>query len=175
MNRKLAMGGIVALALGISAPALAGQTGQTGTKNQRTEHTMQTANQKASPKASPEARAAEWHQAEANSVRLSSLDRQQVRDVQAKLKDLGFYHGNVDGVLGMETRTALSHYYLDQLKLVQNGRIGDSSLTAFGFNQSEIQRVRGVDFQRGNERQPTRGTDQPAQQKPTQKNGQSGN
>ena len=98
------------------------------------------------------------------SVHLTALDKNQLKDVQTQLKDLGFYKGNVDGVLGGQTRTALVAYFRDQLSLANQGRISDNALGGFGFNKSDIEKVRGIDQTNGNQRQPTRGQETIPQQ-----------
>jgi hypothetical protein len=92
------------------------------------------------------------------SVRLGSLDQAQIKEVQTRLKDVGFYKGAVDGVLGNGTRGALSAYFQSQASLVQAGRISDQALSGFGFSTNDIERVRGVDNGNvNNQRQNTNG------------------
>ena len=100
------------------------------------------------------------------SVKLSSLDTSQIKDIQTQLKDLGLYGGNIDGKMGAQTKAALVQYMRTQLAFVNQGRIGDVSLTGLGFTKDDIQRVRGVDEKSGNQRQPTKGTDQTQNQNP---------
>lgn len=102
--------------------------------------------------------------ASVKSVHLAALDKTQLRDVQTQLKDLGFYKGNVDGVLGGQTRAALVSYFQNQLSLAGQGRISDNALSGFGFNKSDIEKVRGIDQSNGNQRQPTRGQETIPQQ-----------
>lgn len=96
------------------------------------------------------------------SVRLTSLDKNQIKDVQKQLKDVGFYKGDVDGVLGAGTKSALLAYFQHQIMLAQQGRISDDSLLAFGFAKTDIEKVRGVDEAKGSERESTQGHEAPA-------------
>jgi len=108
------------------------------------------------------------------SVRLSSLDQQQLKDVQTQLKDLGLYKGTVDGVMGNQTRGALQAFFQQQVSLLGQGRITDQALSGFGFAKSDIEKVRGVDESSGNVRQNTNGQDQ-QQQSPSINNNQNRN
>ena len=106
------------------------------------------------------------------SVRLSALDKKQVKDVQQQLKNLGFYKGEPNGVLGAQTNAALLAYFQSQISLTQQGRISDDALTVFGFGKSDIEKVRGVDEAKGPERETTQGREAPAtpqQREPMQK------
>ncbi len=100
------------------------------------------------------------------SVKLASLNNAQVRQIQTHLKDIGLFKGNVDGNLGPDTRSALLAYFQNQVTLSQQGRISEGALSGFGFDRTEIERVRGID--QGNVRQPTQGSEQQQQQQPQQ-------
>ncbi len=64
-------------------------------------------------------------------------------------------------MLGNVTRTALISYFNAEASLARQGKIADQSLTAFGFNQSDIEKVRGNEQNSGsNVRQNTQGQDQ---------------
>ena len=95
------------------------------------------------------------------SVRMSALDKNQVKDVQQQLKNLGFYKAEPDGVLGAQTRAALLAYFQNQIALTQQGRISDDALTVFGFGKSDIEKVRGIDEAKGPERETTQGREGP--------------
>lgn len=159
MNRKLALAGMAVLAVGLGGPGLAWAKGTSSHEGKPESAQMKRT------KAAEQA-AAQRSKAETEAVRLSSLDKEQVKAVQNKLKDLGLYKEQADGTLNAPTRAALSRYFSTQMMLLNQGRISNSSLSAFGFGQDEIQRVRGVDEQRGPERQPTRGTEQPKLKSP---------
>ena len=98
------------------------------------------------------------------SVRLTSLDQNDLKGVQTQLKDLGFYKGNVDGMLGNQTKTALLSFFQSQINLARQGKISDQALTGFGFDKSQIEKVRGIDESKGNVREPTRGQESPSNQ-----------
>ena len=167
MNKNLAYGGICALMLGIAGSAIAKDNGMT--KSQQNQN----------PPSQSEPTAPATTQSQFKSVKLSSLDTSQIKDIQTQMKDLGLYTGTVDGKLGAQTKAALVQYMRTQLAFVNQGRISDYSLMGLGFNKDDIQRVRGVDEKSGNQRQPTKGTEQqkPNQQKPqgTQKSQQKKN
>jgi len=104
------------------------------------------------------------------SVRLTALDQSQIKDVQTQLKDLGFYRGNVDGILGGQTHAALVSYFQSQLSLLQQGRISDGALSGFGFGRNDIEKVRGVDQSNMNDaRQNTQGQEKSGGASGTQK------
>lgn len=163
MNRNFGLATIFVLAVGLGGTAL-GETG--GAKTRTTGQERKPASAQMKERAPGTEQAAQRTKAETESVRLSSLDKEQVKAVQNKLKELGLYKEAADGTLNPPTRAALSHYFSVQLTLLHQERISNSSLSAFGFGQDEIQRVRGVDEQRGSERQPTKGYEQPKQKMP---------
>lgn len=94
-----------------------------------------------------------------DSVRISSLDDEHARMLQQKLADLGYYKAEVDGKFGPKSKAALSQYFRDQAQLVAQGKVSESALTALGFDDSAIERVRGIDVEGDQERTPTPGTD----------------
>lgn len=166
MNRKLVLAGIAASALALGGTALAGDPGKKGEQKMEPQHEMQhekaTHEKEAKPKAAQTA-APVYNQLIVNAVRLKSLDANQVKQLQTELQSLGLYRGKLDGILGPMTRAALSRYYQTQLALMQRGRIAEHTLSAFGFDEGEIERVRGVDQKI--ERQPTRGYEKKETQK----------
>jgi peptidoglycan hydrolase-like protein with peptidoglycan-binding domain len=78
---------------------------------------------------------------------LSALSEEQVREVQVRLQERGYYQGEIDGVIGPQTRAALSRFFARQAQLVQQGQLTESALSAFGLESSEIQPVGGTDSQ----------------------------
>jgi hypothetical protein len=104
--------------------------------------------------------------AKLESIKLSSLDENQAKQLQQKLHDLGYYQGAVDGVIGPGTNAALSRYFTEQAQLVRQGRISEQGMTVFGFDKDEVQRVKGIEKQQGEQPMPTRGPDQPAPSSP---------
>lgn len=78
---------------------------------------------------------------------LSALSQEQVRELQVRLQERGYYQGEIDGVIGPQTRAALSRFFSRRAQLVQQGQLTESALSAFGLESSEIQPVRGTDPQ----------------------------
>jgi Putative peptidoglycan-binding domain-containing protein len=58
-----------------------------------------------------------------------------MRDVQSKLKELGFYTGQLDGVSGMQTKAALMSFQRER-GLSQSGNADSATLKALGFEVS---------------------------------------
>lgn len=56
----------------------------------------------------------------------------QVRSVQQKLKDWGYYKGSVDGVFGIETKNAVL-YFQRKNGLSADGKVGPQTLAAIGL------------------------------------------
>jgi peptidoglycan hydrolase-like protein with peptidoglycan-binding domain len=87
-----------------------------------------------------------------SSVELSSLSENDAKKIQQRLQELGFYRGEIDGVLGQQTRAALRQYFQQQAQLVAQGKLGESAADALGISI---------------ERQPTSGTEaSPTSSKP---------
>jgi hypothetical protein len=57
---------------------------------------------------------------------------QVIADVQAALQDLGYYDGDVDGILGPSTQNALSAYQADN-GLYETAAIDQATLASLGF------------------------------------------
>ena len=140
----LALGGAVAFAQTGSGsmqdqqqqvPQQQGQTGQSLQGQGQGQTGMQGQQQGALKQQEPVAQQSANPSQNLRSVKLSALDSSQIKEVQTQLKDLGFYKGAVDGVLGNVTRTALIAYFNTEASLARQGKIADQSLTAFGFNQ----------------------------------------
>ena len=62
---------------------------------------------------------------------LSALSEDQRKRMQQVLKDEGFYQGEVDGVVGAQTRAALQRYFQRQAQLAAQGRITEGSIEGF--------------------------------------------
>lgn len=77
------------------------------------------------------------------STQLSALDQEQVRDLQMQLQQKGHYQGQVDGVVGPQTRAALQRFFNGQARMAAQGQLDDSALQLFGIEASEIQRTSG--------------------------------
>lgn len=69
-------------------------------------------------------------------VPVLAQDSATVKNVQQALKDKGFDPGNVDGVNGHATRSALKKYQSQQ-HLTADGRIGPKTLDSLGVKQAE--------------------------------------
>jgi hypothetical protein len=87
-------------------------------------------------------------------IKLAALEKEEAVEVQTKLQDLGYYKGNIDGIVGRQTRAALQRYFGDQAALAARGMAGSAALVSLGIDESAIQRVRG----REQESQTERGT-----------------
>ncbi|MFO7177696.1 MAG: peptidoglycan-binding protein [Pseudomonadota bacterium] len=74
---------------------------------------------------------------------LSAMPKEQARELQEKLQELGYYQGPIDGQLGQATRSALQRYFRDQGQLASRGMVSESSLEHFGISTDEIQPVAG--------------------------------
>jgi putative peptidoglycan binding protein len=92
-------------------------------------------------------------------VDLKSLGTGEIRNLQQTLKDRGLYHGQVDGVLGPQTRAALSamisqQYALNQ-RLINQGQLTGQLATSVGVDTSGVTPVNGTDMgMPSNQRQP---------------------
>jgi peptidoglycan hydrolase-like protein with peptidoglycan-binding domain len=82
---------------------------------------------------------------QAEGIRLSQLDRQQVMELQRALQEAGYYTAAIDGIAGSRTKQALRQFYGDQAQLAAQGMISARGAAALGLDQAEIQRVRGED------------------------------
>lgn len=67
-------------------------------------------------------------------VQLDTLSPDQLRTLQTRLQQFGFYQGEVDGVLGEGTRTALRQFYQTQADLASRGIITDATIGVFGVS-----------------------------------------
>ena len=76
-------------------------------------------------------------------IKLTALEKEEAVEVQTKLQDLGYYKGNIDGIVGRQTRAALQRYFRDQVTLAARGMAGSAALVSLGIDESAIQRVRG--------------------------------
>ena len=57
----------------------------------------------------------------------------EVKQIQTKLKDWGYYNGNVDGIFGSETEKAVKSFQRKN-NLTADGIVGDKTLAALGIN-----------------------------------------
>lgn len=62
-------------------------------------------------------------------TQLSSLSTEQVKQIQQGLQRKGFYQGEVDGVMGGQTRAALRRYFQHQAQLADQGMVSEPALS----------------------------------------------
>lgn len=91
-------------------------------------------------------------------IDLSSLDNQQVRQLQQALLERGHYRGQVDGIIGPQTRAALTallaqQYSLNQ-RLVNQGQITQQLASSIGIDAQGRTPVSGVDSPSQMQQQP---------------------
>ena len=58
-----------------------------------------------------------------------------VREIQTRLKNWGYYSGNVDGIYGSQTEKAV-RYFQSKNGLSVDGQVGDLTLAALGMQPS---------------------------------------
>ena len=140
---------VSAVSCALALAGIAGANNNNGTQGQSTQQQQQPMQgqqmQGQTQQQQQQGQQGQMPQQNVKSVRLSALDQNQIKEVQTKLKDCGFYQGAVDGVIGNGTRGALSSFFQNQVTLAQQGRISDEALGGFGFSSNDIERVRGVD------------------------------
>jgi peptidoglycan hydrolase-like protein with peptidoglycan-binding domain len=64
-------------------------------------------------------------------MRLNQLTKDQAKTLQSRLRELGFYRGEVDGVAGDATRVSLEQYFRTQADLAAQGIISDATIGLF--------------------------------------------
>jgi hypothetical protein len=60
------------------------------------------------------------------------VSKQQIQDVQQKLKDQGFYAGDIDGLIGPKTKAGIKQFQQSK-NLPVNGHLDPATLNAFGM------------------------------------------
>ena len=60
---------------------------------------------------------------------------QEVRQIQTKLKNWGYYKGNIDGIYGSQTLKAVKDFQAKN-GLTVDGIVGDKTLAALGIKSS---------------------------------------
>jgi Putative peptidoglycan binding domain len=83
-------------------------------------------------------------------IDLKTLNKDQVRQLQQRLHERGFYRGKVDGAMGPQTRNALTglmaqQYALNQ-RLVNQGQITEQLATSIGLDTRGRAPMTGVDL-----------------------------
>ncbi len=77
-------------------------------------------------------------------VRLSSLNKEEIKQVQQALQQQGIYQGPIDGVAGPETYAAVGAFQQKQGGRV-SGHLDQQTAQALGVSFGDIQPVRGGD------------------------------
>ena len=65
---------------------------------------------------------------------LTQLTKDQAKTLQSRLRGMGFYNGEVDGVVGDGTRVALAQYFRREADLAAQGIVSDSTIGLFANN-----------------------------------------
>lgn len=98
-------------------------------------------------------------------IDLKTLGKDQVKQLQQRLQERGFYRGKVDGAMGPQTKNALTGLLAQQFalnqRLVNQGQITEQFASSIGMNTSGRTPVTGVDANLN---------DQPAQHPPPRPN-----
>jgi peptidoglycan hydrolase-like protein with peptidoglycan-binding domain len=164
MKRKILVSAVTICAL--SGAGIAFAEGTSGQQKPEHEQTMQEQRTEATPERAPEKKvikgekAATERAARLDSVRIKALDEDSATKLQQKLAELGYYRADVDGKFGPRSRAALSQFFSDQSKLVAQGRVADIAMLSLGLDDTDVERVRGIDRGEAEEqREPTRGTE----------------
>jgi hypothetical protein len=147
---------VAALAWSMGATAFAQQTYQGGDAPppQDQPGAAQQDTEAATDRAQP--RQGKPTQIQADGVRLSQLDQQQISALQQALQQAGYYTAAIDGIVGPQTRRALRQFYTDQARLASQGMILPQAAAALGLDEAEMERVRGEDRGQPMEEQPMR-------------------
>jgi hypothetical protein len=129
------------------------QTGQTGMQQQGTQSTQRATQtgETGTERQTTQSQQAATQQLE--TVSLDDLNQEQAMEIQRKLQELGYYKGEVDGIIGPLTRGALQRYFRDIAALAMRGELAQEALSDFGIESTEVQRVRGEESEEI-ERQP---------------------
>jgi peptidoglycan hydrolase-like protein with peptidoglycan-binding domain len=62
---------------------------------------------------------------------LTELSTEQAKQIQQRLQSEGYYQGEVDGVVGAQTRVALRRYFQKQAQLADQGIVSDTTVKLF--------------------------------------------
>ena len=64
-------------------------------------------------------------------IRFNQLTSDQTKTLQSRLRGMGYYQGEVDGVIGDGTRAALEQYFRTQADLAAQGVVSDATIGLF--------------------------------------------
>jgi peptidoglycan hydrolase-like protein with peptidoglycan-binding domain len=78
-------------------------------------------------------------------VQLNTLTPEQGKEMQQRLQLLGYYRGEVDGVVGEGTRAALQRFFQRQADLASKGVISNAAIGLFGTQPADVAPVKGND------------------------------
>jgi peptidoglycan hydrolase-like protein with peptidoglycan-binding domain len=78
-------------------------------------------------------------------VQLNTLSQEQGKEMQQRLQLLGYYRGEVDGVVGEGTRAALQRFFQRQADLASRGVISNAAIGLFGTEPADVEPVKGTD------------------------------
>lgn len=78
-------------------------------------------------------------------VQLNTLSPEQGKEMQQRLQLLGYYRGEVDGVVGEGTRAALQRFFQRQADLASRGVISNAAIGLFGTEPADVEPVKGID------------------------------
>ena len=74
-----------------------------------------------------------------------ALTTSQNKQVQQKLKDLGYYTGAIDGIIGTKSKTAIRNFQRDK-GLVVDGIVGPKTLSALGLSSTSSSSFSSADI-----------------------------
>lgn len=78
-------------------------------------------------------------------MQLNTLSPEQGKEMQQRLQLLGYYRGEVDGVVGEGTRAALQRFFQRQADLASKGVISNAAIGMFGTEPADVEPVKGTD------------------------------
>lgn len=78
-------------------------------------------------------------------VQLDTLTPEQGKEMQQRLQLLGYYRGEVDGVVGEGTRAALQRFFQRQANLASRGVISNAAIGLFGTEPADVEPVKNPD------------------------------
>jgi peptidoglycan hydrolase-like protein with peptidoglycan-binding domain len=141
MQPRLFLGSTFALMMGVSGMAYAGGGGHAPRDNEKDVHIESQTTQSSAAKAGTHGHAV--------------MSREQTQEMQRALTARNLYQGDIDGVWGPKTESALRNFQT-QSGLEATGELNDSTAQALGLDMSRFRDAQS-------ERQPVSGTDTTAE------------